>query len=217
MVFEKSSGRGAGDELARLWYRIRQIYDEQRTSCRLTHLQMSMLCSPDKPHAEWVSLRASGAEVRHLVPVLAQLAFEECSGSDVSKNRVLALQSLTAFYQICDRQPMFMTDEAADAALQTMESFLAYYTWLSNVASILGKYYYQVVPKVHFCWHLAFDCKFMNARHKWAYKCESWVGKVSAICHSCSSGTRLTKVTVPLAEKHRLYVHVRLIRCVFED
>jgi len=217
MVYEKANGRAAHDELARVWQQCQIIYDQLGVSDRMTHLQLSMLCNVDKPHADYVSLHAKGSEVRHLVPVLAVLTQQECNGSAVSLSRVAALKALTKFYAICDQQPMFMSQEASDAALQHMEIFLAHYTYLHNLAVAAGRWYYNTVYKEHFCWHLAYDARFMNPRYKWTYKAESWVGKISHITASCASGTRLTKITVPLADKYRLYAHVRLNRLVFED
>lgn len=217
LIYEKVSGRQANDEITRLWQRMQEIYDGLGTRNRMTHLQLSMICSVDKPHADYPCLHASGAETRHLVPVLAQLAAEEGNGSEVSKHRVWALEALAKFYNTCDQSPMFMTDDASDSALLCMEGFLSHYRWLHHVALAAGRWLYSLRPKFHFCWHLAYDCRFMNARHKWTYKCESWVGKVSHMASSCSSGTRMTKITVPLAQKYRLYVHVRLQRQVFED
>ena len=112
---------------------------------------------------------------------------------------------------------MFMAVAASDRLLYCMETFLASYYWLSQVSMALGKFHYHVRPKCHYSWHLAYDGRFMNPRFKWTYKCESWVGKVNEMCLSCASGTRLTTITVPLAEKLVLYTHVRLQRALFED
>ena len=213
MVYERVAGRGAHAELARLWQQILVIYDQLQSKERLTHLQLSMLCNVDKPHAEYPSLHCKGAECRHLVPVLAVLAQQNCNGSVVSKTRVAALQALAEFHKICNSQPMFMQQAAYDEAMTTMETFLVHYTYLHHLAAAQNRKYYNIIPKVHFCWHLAYNCRFMNARFKWTYKAESWVGKVSDITASCASGTRLTKLTVPLAEKYLCYVSVRLDRC----
>jgi hypothetical protein len=110
-----------------------------------------------------------------------------------------------------------MSAAASTASLQCMEAMLGHYKWLHADAESNGQWYYNEIPKCHFSWHLAFNNRFFHARFCWTYKCESWVGKVSHIAHSCSSGTPLCKIPPSLADKYRLLVHFRLSRVVHDD
>ena len=218
-IYNNARGVRPQDELARIWRRIQELYATvgKDSACKLTHLQLSMLGNVDRPFSDYPTLHAKGAETRHLVPVLAAFVEEENDGSEVCRHQRLALDSMTKFYMLCDSQPMFVSDQASADFVTHMETCLASYSWLHLEAARRDKYLYNIVPKVHYAWHLAWDCRFLNARHKWTYKCESWVGNVSDIASSCATGNRITKITVPLAEKYRLYVYVRLTRQVFED
>ena len=121
------------------------------------------------------------------------------------------------FYRLRDMSPMFPSAQAANDALFLMETALASYVYLNCEAESRNRWLYNVVPKVHYAWHLAFNFRFMNPRHCWTYKCESWVGYISRIAASCSHGVRLTRLTVPLADKYRYYVYLRLTRQIFDE
>jgi len=217
MIYTKVRGKAANEELARLWRRIGELYRELGIEERLTNLTLAMLCNVDKPHANYPTLKAKAAETRHLVPVMAKLLVEEDDGSDVSQHRIQAIQALCSFYTILESQPMCLPPSASNAVMKTMETLLLHYAWLHDDALGKDQWLYNMVPKCHYSWHLAYNCRFMNARFSWTYKCESWVGKVSHIAASCAAGTSLTKLSVPLADKYRMLVHVRISRCVFDE
>ena len=61
------------------------------------------------------------------MPMLAKVAKEMDTGSEVSKHRIAALHCLTLFHQVCDSQPMFMHPDATRKAQQLMEALLANY------------------------------------------------------------------------------------------
>jgi len=217
LIYSRVRGKEAHEELARLWRRMQELYTDLGVEERLTNLTLAMLCNVDKPHADYPTLHAKAAETRHLVPVVALLMVEEDDGSDVSQHRIEALKALGNFYKIMDSQHMFLQPSASNAVMQTMETVLLHYAWLHEDAADEGTWLYNIIPKCHYSWHLAYNCRYMNARFSWTYKCESWVGKVSHIAASCAAGTSLTRLSVPLADKYRMLMHIRLSRCVFDE
>ena len=112
---------------------------------------------------------------------------------------------------------MFMSAQANMASLKHMEAMLVHYAWLERDAHSRGELLYNIVPKFHMCWHLADHNRFMNARFCWTYKCESWVGKVSHLAASCAHGTKMSHLSLSLAEKYRLLVHFRFTRGVLDE
>ena len=213
-----SSGRPPQQELARIWVRIQELHVESNAhDSKLVQLQLSMVCNPAKPHASYPSLHAKGAEIRHLVPILAKFVAEESDGSAKARQQRSALHCMAEFYRLCEHCPMFPSPPEADLALQLMETALASYAFLNREAGSRNRLLYNVVPKVHYAWHLAYNFRFMNPRHTWTYKCESWVGHVSKIAASCSNGVRLTRLTVPLSEKYMYFVLLRLTRQIFDE
>ena len=217
MVYKSGPGQSPQNNLAAVWRRAHEIYDALSVPSRLTSLQLSMINDPTKPHAAYPSLHAKAADCRHFIPVLAQIALEMHDGTDASLHRVSMLKHLARFHQICEEEGQFMSMAAAQDCLREMEGVLSHYAWLHWKAEAAGKLLYNMVPKFHYAWHLAYDARWMNPRFKWTYKTESWIGHVSHIGSSCAHGTRVSKISVPLGFKYRLYVHVRLSRAVHEE
>ena len=202
LVLKRGAGvRAASEELGKLWRRIQELYSLMGVSERLTNLQLSMLCDVQRPFATYPSLHAKAAETRHLVPVVAALLEGMCGGTPTSQHRVAACRELALFYQVCDAEPMFMSAQASMASLKHMEAMLVHYAWLERDAHSRGELLYNIVPKFHMCWHLADHNRFMNARFCWTYKCESWVGKVSHLAASCAHVTKMSHLSLSLAEK----------------
>lgn len=217
MVYTNQPGQSPQNRLAAIWRRSQEIYDALAVPSRLTSLQLSMLNDPSKPHATYPALHAKAADCRHFIPVLAQIALEQHDGSEASSHRVSVLKHLARFHAICDEEGQFMSTGASQDCLVEMEGVLSHYAWLHWTAESAGRLLYNMVPKFHYAWHLAYDARWMNPRFKWTYKAESWIGHVSHIGSSCAHGTRVTKISVPLGYKYRLYVYVRLSRSVYDE
>ena len=217
LVYIEAGGRRPQEALALVWGRLQELYDILVISERLTHLSLNMFVDVNSPNASFPTLRSKAADTRHFVHPLLRLLRERYNGEARGRRRIAALEALTGFYNLCDSQPMFMELEVAETCLTYMEAFLAHHQWLHDEADEAGQLCYRVVPKNHQAWHLGFVCRYMNPRFAWTYKCESWVGKVSAVALSCASGTSMAKIPLPLAEKYRLLVHFRLSRGVYDS
>ena len=125
-VYNNSAGRTPQQELARIWLRLQELHREvDNHDSKLVRLQLSMLCNPAKPFVAYATLHAKGAEVRHLVPILAKFAAEENDGSPVAQHQLCALRCMSQFYRLCDTSPMFPSAQAATTALSLMDTALA--------------------------------------------------------------------------------------------
>jgi hypothetical protein len=60
------------DVMSQIWEQILSGYSELNSRTRMTHMQLSMICDPKKPHAKWPVLKAKAAEARHLLPVFLE-------------------------------------------------------------------------------------------------------------------------------------------------
>ena len=83
---------------------------------------------------------------------------------------------------------------------------LAMMYWDRNVKQ------YNVTFKSHLFWHMARHCKFFNPRHGWAYRDESFVGKVATVVKSVISGNGQLQSGHALAVKWRRLQWFRLRR-----
>ena len=209
----------AADALAVVWGRCLELYEDFQVATRFAHLHLGMFISDTKsPHANFPELGGKASEKRHFIAVLAQVAQEFSEPGDESHyHRAEACKLLASFYELLDSQPMFMSDEAAAQTVDIMKGCLRHYSWLTQWAEAKGLKLHHQVSKFHFAVHLAQQATYMNPRLLWTYRAESWLGKMSAIAHSTSFGTRGTRLTIGLCDKFRVMLHFRLTRPVFED
>ena len=63
-----------------------------------------------------------------------------------------------------------------------------------------------------FFWHLSRQCKWFNPQHGWAFRGESFVGKVAKVIQSVVKGGGALHVGTTLAEKWRHLQWFRLRR-----
>lgn len=219
MVFTNENRTRAAREgaLQTLWNRIQELYGELQVSTRLTNLNMSMVADIRQPFADYAHLRAvKGAETRHLVHVMAKIA-DEWARTEEQQHAARACLLLAFFYFLLDNAGMFPAPGDGSEMEQIMVEFLLEYAWLSAWATGCNRKLFHIVPKHHFARHLGTQCRWFNPRFGWTYKAESWVGKISHLAHSCTSGCRVTKLSLPLVEKYSMLLHIRLSRMIFSD
>ena len=89
-----------------------------------------------------------------------------------------------------------------------MQRCLQHYVWLQ--AHVAQDCLFQLVPKFHWAYHLAQMCKYQNPKTFWTYRQESWVGSMATVAHSCSHGTKNTKLSESFCEKYLLGLQLRL-------
>ena len=204
--------------LALVWERIQRLYVQMKSTTRLTNLLLGMIVGDaKKANARWPTLNAKAAETRHLVPVLAMLASEQPFAGPLpfQQHRAQCLRHLALFYDICDTEPMFMSQEGCRSCQQHMGASLSHYYNLEQLAQEAGFVGYHSVPKHHMSLHLAQQSKMVNPRFTWTYKCEDWVGQVAEMAHSCSFGTTNLQLSHKLFKKYvvGLYLKFSLHLC----
>ena len=153
---------------------------------RFTNLNLSQFTNVDKPWSQEPLLKGKAAEIRHLIPVLASVAWDKASASRGLKESHIAecLHSLASFYDQIYQADFFMTEEEAAAAFGRIKKCLRHYAWLKIDAA--SDILFQMTPKFHWAYHLGYMCKWQNPKSFWTYKQESWVGSMATVAHSCA-------------------------------
>ena len=54
-----------------LWKEIDKLYHQFDVTSQFPHLGLTNFCNPISPHADFPKLKGKGAQIRHLVPLLA--------------------------------------------------------------------------------------------------------------------------------------------------
>ena len=107
---------------------------------------------------------------------------------------------------------MILSHEDHISAMKLAEEFLDSYDWLNKWALEKGNLLFHVVMKFHTFMHLVRNAQFLNPRFHWCFKSEDFVGRVSKVAHSVSVGTKSTHLSVKIAAKYVLLMHLRLTR-----
>jgi hypothetical protein len=205
------------NRLADLWVDIQRGYKEKESPMRLSGLRLTMICDPDKPFQDWPSLKGKGSELKHLVPVILDIAIARSNGSDYDLHAIGAFTALTMFSQLIDDSDMVPTPEIAETARHLMQQFLLHNQWLNRFCIGKGVKKWHVVYKHHMAKHLAYNFQFLSPRFSWCFKAEDFVGRMSRLAHSCTFGVRTSRLTLKFMAKYRLMLHVRFTRDLHTD
>jgi hypothetical protein len=199
-----------------IWSRIQELYKEFGTTTRLTNLTPGMVYSSN-PDESYPQLNAKAAETRHLVPIFVVLAEEYDDHSLESTHRRLCARYIGEFYRICMTNSMFLPAAASERLLLCVRRFLVHYTRLASWAVSQGYFMFNLVPKFHDFVHMAMDAAYLNPRFLWCYKMEDFVGFLAAVGASCQNSTPSYQLSIYIADKIRILMHLRFRYLAFQN
>ena len=114
------------------------------------------------------------------------------------------LKHLVAMHNIFDEhRGAYFSDANANRFFEETMAFLGDWTWLGNSADQSGDLLFSAVPKLHWLWHLAARCRFLNPRRVATFSGDDFVKPMKCLGASCSSGTALHNVPKMLMGKYR--------------
>ena len=153
------------------------------------------------------------AQARHLLKVLHHICQNRAPlETPQQMHRLELLKQTETFYEIIEQQPMYMTRAASDACLTATISALLEYTWLARDAINRNMYLWNVVPKFHYWYHVAQQCRFFNPSYGWTFRDEDLMGRIARIGHSCIFGAGGLRMGETLFLKYLLGIFVRFKR-----
>jgi hypothetical protein len=152
------------------------------------------------------------AEVRALVPVVANLALEFCDGTPQSKHICKMMKYLACTYDIMHECGDVLGARYSDFD-KAMTSCLLEYNWLARDAMNAVPYIprWSVVPKMHYAVHLSQQAGICNPRLVWCYGGEDFVGRISKLGLAVSHGTAAFRMPCSLMDRYRIGMHIRLM------
>jgi hypothetical protein len=203
--------------LQELWAEIQLEYTENKSPMRLSGLRLTMICDPEKPFQDYPTLKGKGSEIKHLMPVILNIAKRRSTGSHYDLRAIAAFEALTMFSRLIDASDMVPTPEIAETARNLMQQFLLHNQWLNRYCVNEGVKKWHVVYKHHMANHLADNFQFLSPRFSWCFKAEDFVGQMSRLAHSCTFGVKTSRLSLKFMDKCRLMLHVRFTRGLITD
>ncbi len=177
------TGRTVLKRVQDLWAMVRRLYKQHKTPNRLQALTKDMICK--KKANSKPKLKAKAAEMRHLVPIIVEIAKEYHAriGTRKSKAIVDLFSRLLAFYMsigTSDFDPV-VTETA-------IQEFALLYKALVDCKE--GSQCWYMKPKLHLMQELSLHCHDCgDPANYWTYKDEDFVGLI-AIMGSSKGGCR---------------------------
>lgn len=191
---------------AQVWAQLKEAYQELGTKEKYNNIVVSMFANADKPFSQPTKLKGHAGEIRHLIPVLALVAWKKASESQAHAHMAESLHQLAKFYSMIAEEDFFMRQ--AQEAGECLRKCMIHYVWLHKHFG--GEIRFSLTPKCHFLMHLAHMCKYQNPATNWTYKQESFMGYVSTLGHSCAHGTRACKLSESFITKYIMAVQLRV-------
>lgn len=197
-IMQRELGNHNKEEgLQQLNARIKTFYSQNQVAAHLPTLSMQNLIDERHPTTVFPVLHGKAikaANTRGIIPFAAELAAQLDNGTPKRHHRARCVVELNRFYQTVHAAGMFPTAEQSDAIRSSVGKCLKHYCWLAKDAVKAGKMAYNIVPKMHYFFHIGLRSRFSNPRFGQTYINESMVGRVCSIYKASMSGTGDHKV-----------------------
>lgn len=206
------------ERLAVIFNQIQIEYSKQDCKNRLTNLKISMFSDAGKPWANWANLGIKAGESKHLLPALLPVLRKlfEKSNEPCEEHMLLAATSLEKLVDLWDQSGTFLTQREYEKSLHLGGTFLNSYSYLNNWSLEKDRKSFHIVPKHHSFLHLLWGAKHLNPRIAWCFAGEDFVGQISKLGHSVSMGVSATRLSLKIAPKYRILIHLHLTRSMKE-
>ena len=197
-VHDREMGNRSKDEgLQMLNDKIKNFYAQNPVDAHLPTLTMLNLKDERRPTESFPVLHGKAikaANTRGIIPFAAMLAVELDDGSPHKHHRARCAVELQRFYDVVHRAGMFPTAGESDAMANAISRCLKHYCWLAKHVVKEGRMAYNVVPKMHYFFHLALRSTGTNPRFGQTYINESMAGRICSIYKASLCGTGNHKV-----------------------
>ena len=191
------------------WYSTNRYWGKKST---INSLKLGMFGDQRSPAAHFAFLRGcKAAESRHLVPALHAVFREFCRRGTYPEIHILELLKLLCkLYENTERDlGFYLSPEQVANVRDAVENLLLQYNLLTQWAIESGRKLFNLVPKHHYVWHLAYFSQYSNPAYAATFLDEDYVGRISNAAHSCTMATPLTKVPLKLCQNYCAGMHLQ--------
>ena len=206
------------ERLGVVWEALQKVYKDLNSPTRLTNLKLSMFTNPKEPHTAYPSLNAKGSETKHLLPAMLVVCRSLLSTDVWLECCILeAMESLHQLVLVYDQADVFLTKSEWESAWNLAKGFWDTYAALNAWAKEENKKLFHIVYKHHSMLHLLYNSQYLYIKAHWCFSNEDFVGKVSLLTFSSSSGVRSTRLSAKMAPKYKILLSLLLTRDNFKE
>ena len=126
------------------------------------------------------------AHVKIFTAFVAHFAYQTCTGTELSKLRVVCAWGAADFLHVLDTEPLIMSHEAVARAAYALQVFLLAYQKLANIYLQRRESLFKVRPKAHYLGHLGrtMERTRLNPRKMSCFADEDIVGRIAKMTRS---------------------------------
>ena len=150
------------------------------------------------------------SESLSLLYVVHEVCIEVSTGSARDTHRIACCESLCRLFTICKDHGYVLPRADADMLLESCETFLVHYNWLTSFSAKCGLLNYNLVTKRHMIWHICHQGRFLNPRVGWCFEFEDYVGVVVRCAKGSMHGSSLAIVGRKCLENFLLLLQLSL-------
>lgn len=184
--------------LQTVWDMVQDFYSSHHVTTRIRKLCYSMFLPEQRsPHAHYPCLTTKAKETEYLslaVHWIWEQFRDVHSAHDDSVSVVM--HSLVTIFELC-RCPsgrLFLEPVQIQELRACTDTLLLHYTALGNHAAQQGQFRWNVVPKFHMAWHLAWQSQYLHPHASACFLDESFVGVVKKVAQACTAGRKIALV-----------------------
>jgi hypothetical protein len=206
------------ERLSVIWQAVQKAYKDLNSSTRLSNLRLSMFTNPKEPHSSYPTLSIKGSEAKHLLPALLVVC-KSLLKPDIFHERCMldCMEHLQKVVDLYSEADIVLTEQEWEKVYTLGKGFLDIYSLLNGWAEEQERLLFHKVWKFHSFQHMVENSKWLNPRCHWCFSQEDFVGKISLLTYSISSGVSATKLSQKLSPKYRVLLHLLLTRDNFQQ
>lgn len=138
---------------------------------------------------------------------------------DVFQERAMldCMEHLQKVIDLWSGADIILTTEEWQQTMTLGKGFLDTYSLLNQWAADEERMLFHKVFKFHSWQHMLENSQWLNPRCHWCFSNEDFVGKMSLLTHSISSGVGALRLSIKVAPKYRVLLHLLLTREDFQQ
>ena len=212
LCFQLMTGTPSAN-LEEIWDAIMDEYKRLNTKCQFTSITLSMFINVQKPKQDYPRLKGRGAEIKGLLEPMKAVWLKFAGRKITWKARVTRVLDCQILVQdkLDSCKDHFLPNDSVKAIREAVDTLLLEYSELSNFATDREECLWNIVPKFHWYYHLAYRCCFLHPRCGSTWLDEDFVGFIKDVVAACTAGTPPHKVSHSVCDKIQWGKHVEYV------